>query len=230
MLDYHEFYLTLIRHGQSTTNQNPDLMGQTAETPLSDKGRRQAQRLYERICGGIKTGRDVVYSSPYVRAHDTASIATNWSRDITLVDDLREYSAGDWTGASRKETVTLPVAAKMSLLNYSFLPPNGESLSQVERRASLWVENEILYNQEKIAKAQELAKTNEVANYICFTHGMTIKCLLHYILGYDKSMAWKVTIDNTSITQLYFGKEGWRLVCVNDCAHLSTFWTPQEVE
>jgi len=226
MIDYHEFYLTLIRHGQSTTNQNPDLMGQEADTPLSEKGEKQAARLYERL--KLKPF-DVVYSSTYTRALETARIATNFNRDIIQVPDLREYSAGDWTGASRSETITLPVAARMSLLNYSFLPPNGESLAQVERRASLWVENEILYNKEKQDKAKELAKTKDVANYICFSHGMTIKCLLHYILGFDKSMAWKVTIENTSISQLYFGKEGWRLISINDHAHLSTLWSPSEI-
>jgi broad specificity phosphatase PhoE len=74
-----------------------------------------------------------------------------------------------------------------------------------------------------------LAKEKKVANYYCFSHGMTIKCLLHYVLGYDKSMAWKVTIDNTSISQLYFGREGWRLLSINDHAHLSTLWTPNEL-
>jgi len=226
MLDYHEFYLTLIRHGQSTTNQNPDLMGQEGNVPLSEKGVRQAQRLYERL---KFEPHDVVYSSPYTRAHETAKIATNHCRDIILVDDLREYSAGDWTGASRSETITLPVAVRMGLLNYNFLPPDGEALSQVERRASLWLENEILYNKEKQAKAAELAKDKKVANYYCFSHGMTIKCLLHYVLGYDKSLAWKVTIENTSISQLYFGKDGWRLLSINDHAHLSTLWTPNKV-
>ncbi len=223
MIDYNEFYLTLIRHGQSTTNQNPDLMGQEATTPLSEKGVAQAKRLYERL---RLNPFDVVYSSTYTRALDTARIATNFNREITQVHDLREYGAGDWIGASRSETITLPLAARMSLLNHSFQPPNGEALNQVERRASLWLENEILYNKEKQEKAKELAKTNDVANYICFSHGMTIKCLLHYILGFDKSMTWKVTIENTSISQLYFGKDGWRLISINDHAHLSTLWSP----
>ncbi len=226
MLDYHEFYLTLIRHGQSTQNQNPDLMGQMPTVPLSERGVKQAQRLYERLSFNPW---DVVYSSPYTRALDTAKIATQERREIIIVDDLREYSAGDWTNHSRSETVTLPVAARMGLLNHNFLPPNGESLAQVERRASLWLENEILYNADKQAKAAELAKENKVANYYCFSHGMTIKCLLHYILGYDKSMTWKVTIENTSISQLYFGKDGWRLLSINDHAHLATLWSPNEI-
>jgi broad specificity phosphatase PhoE len=227
MLDYHEFYLTLIRHGQSTQNQNPDLMGQLPDVPLSEKGLKQAQRLGERL---KLNPWDKVYSSPYTRAIGTAMIATGLGPEITLVPDLREYSAGNWTNASRSEIVTLPVAARMGLLNHNFLPPSGESLAQVERRASLWLENEILYNKEKQAKAVELAKENKIANYYCFSHGMTIKCLLHYVLGYDKSMTWKVTIENTSISKLYFGKDGWRLLSINDHAHLDTLWSPKEVE
>jgi broad specificity phosphatase PhoE len=228
MLDYHEFYLTLIRHGQSTSNQNPDLMGQTPDVPLSDKGVKQAQRLWHRLSPEMQQF-DEFYCSTYTRAIQTAEIATNYNRKLTQVHDLREYSAGDWTGASRSQTVTLPVGARMGLLNHNFLPPNGESLAQVERRASLWLESEILYNQEKQAKAAELAKTSQVANYYVFSHGMTIKCLLHYILGFDKAMTWKVTIENTSISKLYFGKDGWRLLSINDHAHLSTLWTPSQV-
>lgn len=229
MIDHNEFYLTLIRHGQSTSNQNPDLMGQTPDVPLSEKGVKQAQRLFHRISAEWQPY-DIFYSSTYTRAFQTASIATNYSKDIIQVSDLREYSAGDWTGCSRAETVTLPVAARMGLLNHNFLPPNGESLAQVERRASLWLENEILYNKEKMAVAQHLAKTKQVANYYVFSHGMTIKCLLHYILGFDKAMTWKVTIENTSISKLYFGKDGWRLLSINDHAHLSTLWTPSQIE
>jgi len=228
MLDFHEFYLTLIRHGQSTTNQNPDLMGQAPDVPLSDKGIKQAQRLWERLATVIQPF-DEFYCSTYVRAIQTAEIATNYNRHLTYVHDLREYSAGDWTGASRSETVTLPVAARMNLLNYNFLPPNGEALAQVERRASLWLENEILYNKEKQNKAASLSKDRQVVNYYVFSHGMTIKCLLHYILGFDKSLTWKFSIENTSISQLYFGQDGWRLISINDHAHLSTLWTPNQI-
>src|SRR5574338_661184 len=130
MIDYNEFYLTLIRHGQSTTNQNPDLMGQEADTPLSDKGKEQAWHLGERLAAeGMKM--DYVFSSTYTRAHDTAKIVLEHFRNpptIELVHDLREYSAGDWTGASRQSTLTVPVKVRMGMMAHGFLPPNGESL------------------------------------------------------------------------------------------------------
>lgn len=225
MIDYNEFYLTLIRHGQSTTNQNPDLMGQEADTPLSDKGKLQAWHLGERLAAeGMKM--DYVFSSTYTRAHDTAKIALEHFHNppkIELVHDLREYSAGDWTGASRGDTLTTAIKVRMGMMAHGFLPPNGESLHQVERRASKWLEDRILYNDEMCAQAlarKAESHAPEPINVVCFSHGMTIKCLLHYILGFDQSFTWKVTIDNTSITQLYFGKDGWRLITVNDHSHI----------
>lgn len=224
MLEHNEFYLTLIRHGQSTTNQNPDLMGQTPDTPLSENGVDQAWHLGERLaCAKYRP--DYVFSSTYTRAHDTAKLALEHFRNpptIELVEDLREYSAGDWTGKSREETLTPAVKAKMGYLTHAFLPPDGESLHQVERRASKWLEERILYNEQFIKEAvARRADGRQPTNILCFSHGMTIKCLLHYIMGFDQSFTWKVTIENTSISRLYFGKEGWRLISINDYGHLS---------
>lgn len=213
MLDNVEFTLSLIRHGQSTTNVNPDLMGQLATTPLTAHGQWQAERLGNRLFQSGQTFTHV-FSSPYTRALDTAKIVlkcAKYSQPIGLVDDLREYDAGDWTGVSRKEALTLPVQNRMGHLNHFFLPPNGESLNQVQRRASKWLEECILYG-------EHFGISNN--NILCFSHGMTIKCLLSHIIGSDKSFTWKIHIDNTSITKLYFGAKGWELLSVNDCSHL----------
>lgn len=222
MLDNNEFYLTLVRHGQSITNANPDLIGQESDTPLSEIGKEQAAKLGERL-SKCEKGIDLVYSSHYSRAYETAKIVllNVPHTGINLASDLREYSAGDWTNVSRKETLTLPVKMRMGLLTHGFLPPHGESLHQVERRAGTWLENNILYNKGVIEKAKALAvHGSRPLNIFCFSHGMTIKCLLHYVMGFDQSFTWKLTIDNTSISKLYFGKDGWRLLSINDCAHL----------
>jgi probable phosphoglycerate mutase len=228
MIANKEFYLNLIRHGQSTTNQNPDLMGQEGNTPLSENGVKQAEKLGVRLAQLTSSGYGFthVFSSPYIRALDTCRIATKdiyIPRPLVIADDIREYDAGDWTHASRKDTVTLEVRARMGALAHCFLPPNGESLHQVERRASKWLEDNVLYNTSLAKDAVDLADAGlEPPNILLFSHGMTIKCLLHYVMGFDQNFTWKVTINNTSISRLYFGKDGWRLLSVNDCAHLST--------
>ena len=222
MQDFNEFYLTLVRHGQSETNADPDRMGQLATVPLTQLGREQAKKLNLRFTREEQYF-DYIYASPYTRAHDTAMIAVGEPHDkrIVLAHDLREYSAGDWTNASRKATITAPVKMTMGYLDHAFLPPNGESLHQVERRASNWLEDNILYNPEMFAKTKEFHPEGRINNIVIFSHGMTIKCLLHYVMGFDKHLTWKVTIDNTAISKLYFGKDGWRILSINDSAHLT---------
>lgn len=221
MLDHNEFYLYLIRHGQSAVNALPDRIGQFPDTPLTEKGEKQAWKLNERFKKEEQKF-DKVFSSDYVRAHETAKIAVCGTySDIVLSHDIREYSAGDWNGASRKEALTPQVMMRMGLLTSGFLPPNGESMHMVERRASQWLEDEILYNKDMIAEATARAAAGKAPMEIAaFSHGMTIKCLLHYVMGFDQSFLWKLTLENTSISKLYFGKEGWRLLTINDHAHL----------
>lgn len=221
MLEYNEFYLWLIRHGQTGVNAQNTTVGQTGESPLTEKGRLQAQLLGERLAYKDKVNFDLVYSSDYVRAHDTAKIATGGNQTILLAPELREYSAGDWTGTERKSIYNVPTLLRMAAMTNAFLPPNGESLHMVERRATKWLEDSILYNKAVIEQATSRRATGDKPlNFFVFSHGMTIKCLLHYIMGFDQSFTWKLTLENTSISKLYFSQEGWRLLTINDHAHL----------
>ena len=226
MINDMEYELYLIRHGQSETNTNPDHMGQTAEVKLTDLGERQAELLGERFAKE-KTEFDFVFSSPYKRALDTANIvlgmsSNNTEQMIIQTLRLREYDAGDWTGVSRKATITKDINLRMGFLNHSFQPPNGESLSEVERRASGWLEDSILYNPMMQKAAVEAKTEGRILKIAAFSHGMTIKTLLHHIMGFDKNFTWKVSIYNTSICRLSFGSVGWGLGCINDISHLSS--------
>lgn len=220
MLMYNEFYLNLIRHGQTVTNAKNNIVGQTGDSPLTEKGRLQAKLLGDRFAKGNVIF-DRVFSSDYTRAHDTAKIVTRDSQPIVLSPALREYSAGDWTGGVRNEIYNFPTLLRMAAMTNAFLPPNGESMHMVERRASQWLEENILYNKRLSEIAAVRKEVGEKPlNIFVFSHGMTIKCLLHYIMGFDQSFTWKLTLENTSISKLYFSQEGWRLLTINDHAHL----------
>ena len=202
-------HLYLIRHGQSETNTKPNEVGQTPTVNLTELGRNQCEKLRNRF---KKTNMifDHVYSSPYTRALDSAKIACQES-NIQIVPELREYSAGDWLGKNRTEVINNNTKLSMLQLGNTFLPPNGESLHMVQRRASQWLENNIIY---------KLDYTNKPLHIGIFSHGMTIKCLLHYIMGFDQNFTWKISIDNTSISKLTYDNQGWKLININDCAHL----------
>lgn len=218
MINPLKFELLLIRHGESEVNVQPDLLGQTANVKLTELGKSQAKLLGEYFNRNDETF-DVVCSSTYDRAVETAKIVVANSKipnyPIEYTDCLREYSAGEWTGGSRKEIITTEVIHRMSMLGQTFQPPNGESQHQVERRVSDWLESRFLYNKE----FHELCNTYKI-KVACFSHGLTIKCLLHYIMGFDQNFTWKVDIKNTSITRLYFN-DGWYVKSINDCSHLA---------
>lgn len=217
MLEVNYFNLYMIRHGETKVNADADQLGQLGEEPLSELGYKQAGKLWHRLQNENFIF-DKIYSSDYRRALDTAEIATAkpfdpvtgvQKTDITKVVSLREYSAGDWTGSKRADTLTFETLFKMNLHNMQFQPPNGESLNQVSRRASQWLEDEVLYNHSLYGK-----------KIAVFSHGMTIKCLLQHIMGFDRGFTWRISIDNTSITHLSFGDKGWMLHSVNDTSHL----------
>ena len=91
--------LLLVRHGQSTWNAEGRWQGQ-ADPPLSDRGRWQAAEASAKL-GQV----DAVVSSPQRRALETAAILAGalGVGPVQLVDDLRERSAGPWSGLTRPE-------------------------------------------------------------------------------------------------------------------------------
>ncbi len=91
--------LLVIRHGQSTWNQEKRWQGQ-ADPPLSDFGRHQAQIAAQAV-GQV----DVIVSSPQIRAAETATIIAErvGVGPVQLVDGLQERNAGEWSGLTRDE-------------------------------------------------------------------------------------------------------------------------------
>jgi L-arabinonolactonase len=113
----------LARHGQDEDNANGILNGRRRDRPLTETGRRQAQRLSEKIAQTKVINNisiDAVYSSPLQRALETARILlpavsyvlrddhddhddtyTNnniGTVDVTVLEDLAEREFGVMTG------------------------------------------------------------------------------------------------------------------------------------
>lgn len=91
--------LLVVRHGQSTWNVEHRWQGQ-ADPPLSERGRQQAHTAAASI-GTV----DAIVSSPQIRAMETAAIIGTHLGvgPIQTLDDLRERSAGEWSGLTTVE-------------------------------------------------------------------------------------------------------------------------------
>lgn len=91
----------LIRHGQTTGDVN-GLYGGTFDDYLSQKGINQVKKLAPKLKGRAI---EIIYSSPYLRAKETADIlAKTLKIPIEIKDDLRERNVyGFMSGKSKKE-------------------------------------------------------------------------------------------------------------------------------
>ena len=76
----------LVRHGESTSDME-DRYGGHYDDHLTEKGKRQAQKVAKQLAG---KGIEVIFSSPFHRARETAEIM---SRDlkcpVKIVDDIK---------------------------------------------------------------------------------------------------------------------------------------------
>jgi broad specificity phosphatase PhoE len=90
----------LARHGESDWNAANRFQGHS-DRPLTDLGRRQAEALAELVA---QENVDAIYSSPLIRALETARIvAARTGLEVTELDGLREVDTGSWSGLSRAE-------------------------------------------------------------------------------------------------------------------------------
>jgi len=90
--------LYLIRHGETTWNQQRIIQGSGSDTDLSEKGKAQAESL-GRSMKDVSLTR--VYSSPLKRAMDTAAaVAGPHNLKVVPEPDLREIHVGEMEGMS----------------------------------------------------------------------------------------------------------------------------------
>ncbi|MFA5078916.1 MAG: histidine phosphatase family protein [Dehalococcoidia bacterium] len=88
----------MIRHGETTWNQQRIIQGSGSDTDLSEKGRAQAEKLGAALRDYLITA---VYSSPLRRALDTAAaVAGPHGLEVVSDPDLREIHVGEMEGMS----------------------------------------------------------------------------------------------------------------------------------
>jgi broad specificity phosphatase PhoE len=194
--------LLLARHGQSVSNAVRRFQG-AQDVALSPLGVRQAEAL------GLALGRRRVahvYASPLERARRTAEIArAGVAVPLTLVDDLRELSLGDWEGCTVEEIRTQPGDPYARWVRDPVLccPPGGEPLPAVQAR--------VLRALEGIVAAHPNGD-----DVLVVSHGGVISALLAHWLGMPLSSIWRLAVANCSLTEIAPP----RVLSMNETGHL----------
>ena len=96
------FKLHLIRHGMTAGNLQGLYIGSGTDLPLCDEGRAQLAELKERF---VYPQVDTVFSSPLLRAVETANILFPGAAHQFTVHDLREAGFGKFEGRPVKDLV-----------------------------------------------------------------------------------------------------------------------------
>ena len=103
--------IILLRHGESIDNTIKDKLS-TKDTPLTKIGMHQAKKAGIFISNNYDIGK--IFTSPYVRAYDTASIVANELKidKIDILDELHEVDNGILAGLRRNEVELIPKIGK----------------------------------------------------------------------------------------------------------------------
>ena len=131
------FKIHLIRHGLTEGNLKQQYIGVT-DLPLAGVGVAELNRLkdeidYPRV--------DNVYSSPLLRCRQTASILYP-SKDIKIVDNLREIDFGEFEGKTANELESSPSYADWAAGRIT-AAPGGEDNTDFAKRLCVGL-NEIV--------------------------------------------------------------------------------------
>lgn len=194
--------LWLIRHGATDWNAQGRILGHK-DMPLSELGQWQARRLAQRFARAA-TRFDAVYASDLTRARVTAETALPYA-DVRLDPRLRELDYGVFEGASW-ESLSADLASLARHWReepYTRRIPDGESYDDVFTRFASF--------------RADLPATATVA---AFTHGGTVRAALYGLMGRPRRGTWRVEIENTGLTRLWFDERGVTVVATNDHAHL----------
>ncbi len=196
--------LWLARHGQSVSNAVRRFQG-AQDVPLSPLGHRQAEALADRLADWPIAH---VYASPLERARRTADIVVAaLGAPLTILDDLRELSLGEWEGRTVDEVRTLPGDPYAQWVRdpVAMAPPGGEALAEVQARALRAVG--------RIAAAHGPGEA-----VLVVSHGGVISAYLAHCLGLPLSSLWRLTVSNCALSRVAPP----RVLSVNDGAHLAT--------
>lgn len=198
--------LILIRHGETDWNATLRYQGHAA-IPLNEQGRDQARKAGERLA---RYGAGALYTSDILRASETAAVV---GEIVGLapqpMPDLREIDVGQWEGLTPEEL-------------YRRFPEHMEAFDRDPARTVRLGGESYAQLQERALRALNTIQSQHAIDEVVLavSHGGTIRALLCHIIGLDLAHFGRLWLDNGSFTELRYGSRGWRLVRLNDAAHM----------
>lgn len=157
--------LYIVRHGQTFTNIDNLVCGQL-DTKMTKLGHEQALLASKKISN---ISFDFFYSSPLIRAKETAKYFSDISKFI-FVEDLKEMDTGSYSNLTVNELWNKEPKLKYQGRYKYKKYPNGESLAILYSRITNWFHKNMMTTWEK------------KHNILIIGHEATVVCTIHYFL------------------------------------------------
>ncbi len=190
----------LLRHGQIEGAGSRRFIGWT-DPPLSDEGRKTAQKLHESL-SGIVFGE--ILCSDLRRSRETADRIAS-GRLVTTLSALREIHLGEWDGLPRNQIKTdQPEAWRRRGENMAhFRPPGGESFADLSDR--------ILPVFRRIAEVH----SGDDPNALIVGHAGVNRLILCHVLGMNLEHMFRLGQDYGGLTLIRRRGDGFRVEAMN---------------
>jgi broad specificity phosphatase PhoE len=193
----------LVRHGETDWNRSGRIMG-SRPVPLNQNGLTQAARLALQLTA---LPAPVLYSSPVVRARQTADILAS-ALHVPAIEEpgLSEIGVGVWEGRYWNEFDGDPARVDFYRLPQEARPPGGETLGEVQQRA---------------VAAVERARSRMTAGSPVFvSHADVIRTIVAHYLETDLQTMRHMQIGHASVTALAVKGSSGTLLCLNSLPDL----------
>ena len=179
--------IVLIRHGETDWNRENRFQGH-ADTELNEAGREQARMLALELAGETFSA---AYSSPLLRAHETASIlAASLDLEVESADELMEVDVGSWSGLTRTDIEARFPDGFNRWLEYGHGWDDGESYDELGARV--------------VSGLLRIAARHPDGNVLAVTHGGPIRSALAAAEGVPFAEARRSihVVDNCAVVRL----------------------------
>lgn len=158
------YKLHLIRHGMTEGNLEGYFVGGGLDIPVCEQGIEELERMKRSY---RYPGVGVVFSSPMLRATQTAGILYPDVENKLILEDLRESRFGAFEGRKVAELAKDPDFAKWMDPASEFVPEGGESGKEFAQRT-----------QRALLGMMDYLAQNGITQAACVTHGGVIMSML----------------------------------------------------
>jgi len=213
--------LVLVRHGLSSFNAKGLIQGRTDDSFLTDEGYSQALQAGKALS---KINFDKIYSSPLVRAAETAKTikkSFNQEHEIIFDKNLLEVDLNEWSGLKIDE-----IKNKFPEI-YPIWKNNPENLILTRKDNKTYKPIQELFDQANkfVEDILRIYLNKDDVNILVVGHNAILRCLILLLLEKPNNGFRKIRLENASFSILNISSHQnsfkTQIECLNQTSHLN---------